>query len=333
MSLISISIDIAGSTRLKQLIKKISKGNQDNINRLYREYAGKIYSIEMDLYVYLQRNGLDLDNLFVIKTIGDESWFAYELKDIETKTLQFNKIFHTIYRSLTYIHSRYYDIFISERELLPGEALNKDWIKSIKFEWPDIAAKAYMDLIKDYEEIGNVRRNVFLKNCRDFFPNDELRLGQKYESDKLSKLISNFNIGYFRGMIGNNVKISHRFDPIGFEVDLFFRCTKFGLPGITGIGKNLFENLYQEKLQIINPDSLYRNYQFPIGSTGELYNYDLLCNEIKKTRLKGIGENYNIYYLINKNDLPAAVKLRTDERRGIYKKTIDFLKKYNFWDK
>jgi hypothetical protein len=172
---------------------------------LYREYAQKIYAIEMDLFLLLFNRGLELDNLFVVKTLGDESWFVYDIKDMNTKTLQFNKIFHTIFHALVDIHKKYYDIFISSREPLSGEEINEK--SPFQWKWPDIAVKAYIDLIKDYEEISNVRRYVFLERYRDFYSIDELRMGQEFESKKLSKLTSNLNIGRFMDMTDNKVTI------------------------------------------------------------------------------------------------------------------------------
>lgn len=332
MALISVSIDIAGSTELKRQIKEISKGNQDNINRLYREYAQRIYCMEMDLYLLLVNGKLELENLFVIKNLGDESWFVYDINDMDTKTLQFNKIFHTIFHALANIHKKYYDIFMSERKPSPGEEINEK--SPFRWTWPDIAAKAYMDLIKDYEEISDVRRKVFLERNSDFFSLDELRLGEKFRPEKLSKLISNFNIGNFWSMIDNKITISHRFDPIGFEVDLFFRCTKFAYPGITGIGKNLFQNLYGVRIEDFKPNETIRNYNMAVGNPNQVrfYNYDILhCREIKKNKIKGIGGNYNIYYLINESYLPNDISLRINEPHGIYKETFDFLNKINFW--
>jgi len=132
-------------------------------------------------------------------------------------------------------------------------------------------------------------------------------------------------------MRNNKVTIAHRFDPIGFEVDLFFRCTKFTLPGITIIGHHLFNNLYRENVEEIKPKIVKKDYQVPEGHPGAIryHYYDVLCTEIEKSNLKGIGENYKNYYLINKSCLPDMLCMKIKEPQGIYNQTIDFLNKYH----
>jgi len=90
-------------------------------------------------------------------------------------------------------------------------------------------------------------------------------------------------------------------------------------------------------MEDIKPNDTIRDYQLCVSNQdGEIfnYNYDIIhCREIDKDdkQLKGIGENYNIYYLINERDLPADISWRVNEPQGIYKKTFEFLDKIDFW--
>jgi hypothetical protein len=331
MALISVSIDITGSTELKRQIKEISKGNQAKIKKLYREYARKLYDIEMKVYISLLRSKLNLENIYVIKTLGDETWFVYDIKNTGTKTPQFNNKFHTIFRSLTEIYKNPPEIIISKRENIR----------------PDIMVRTYIDLINDYQEISRVRAKSFEGNLKQFIMNEN-RLDDKILFKKLPKYIANLNIGYYLGRADKKnvifssdekykIKISHRYDIIGHEVDLFFRCTKSNAvyPGITAIGKNLFENLYIEKKEDIKKNDSIRDYQLLLSHPDGIksINYDMLyCMEINKNDIKGIEENYNIYYLINDGDLPDEISMRINNPNEIYKPTIDFLYDINFWN-
>jgi len=90
MGLISISIDIGGSTALKNRIIDISKGKEEIVTRFYKSYIHRLLILEKNFYFHLKNTGqLDLLNLFLIKGIGDELWYVYDTNDISQNTIKF----------------------------------------------------------------------------------------------------------------------------------------------------------------------------------------------------------------------------------------------------
>jgi hypothetical protein len=79
-SFLSLSIDISGSTKTKQAIVENSGDNDQYRTELYDSYLRLLFNVEATLYEMVHAGAdLDLAKLFLVKTIGDEFWYVYEV--------------------------------------------------------------------------------------------------------------------------------------------------------------------------------------------------------------------------------------------------------------
>lgn len=108
--MISISIDLANSTKIKKKIHDFYEGDSEKINQEYENFAKLLYNLEFDLYDNLLLSEdplsppLNFDNIFVMKTIGDEIWLVYELGDIDINTVEFNSVVEKFLTSFSNMH-------------------------------------------------------------------------------------------------------------------------------------------------------------------------------------------------------------------------------------
>ena len=88
-SLLSISLDLAGSTDIKQAIILQSEGQPGHREQLYDEYLKLLFSVEQTFYEFVKADDiLSVDRLFLVKTIGDEFWYAYEVDNLDVEDLR-----------------------------------------------------------------------------------------------------------------------------------------------------------------------------------------------------------------------------------------------------
>ena len=81
-ALLSISLDLAGSTDIKQAIIVQSEGQPEHRKQLYDKYLRMLFSVEQTFYELVQANeALTVDRLSLVKTIGDEFWYVYEVDE------------------------------------------------------------------------------------------------------------------------------------------------------------------------------------------------------------------------------------------------------------
>jgi hypothetical protein len=83
VSLISISIDICGSTDAKAKLRGHSGFIGTEAAKLYESFQQQVLRVEGTFWTILRSNSLDIERLFLIKTIGDEVWYAYDLERLE----------------------------------------------------------------------------------------------------------------------------------------------------------------------------------------------------------------------------------------------------------
>ncbi|HPN30768.1 MAG TPA: hypothetical protein PKY81_07410 [bacterium] len=330
MALISISIDICDSTNIKRKIMELSSSDKNNIIKLYGDLAKKLYQIELNFYFQLVNNGIDLENIFVIKGIGDEIWVVYDLKDIELKTLECNSIIYKILNALIEMNFKHYSLCISERELTLEEEQNFKLQKNIKIEHIMITPKVYIDLINEYQEISHIRYDVFTKLYNNLFT-IQGKISDETKKEKFSIYINRLNIGTYLGNNDNKSQILHRFDPFGYEVDLFFRCSKSAKPGLISLGEQLFSCFFLEEQYSFKTGSFIEKFKFPEGYKGSVHYHYFNCimDEISKEDLKGIGKKYQIYYLYNKQFLPTEIIQLKSKPVGIFENTIKYLVENN----
>ena len=88
-TVISISMDICGSTEAKARMRACAGENKTKLIELYKQFHHQFLLSEWEFYSQLFRNGCDggLDwdwrHVFVVKGMGDETWLLYKVSEAD----------------------------------------------------------------------------------------------------------------------------------------------------------------------------------------------------------------------------------------------------------
>ncbi len=336
MAFISISIDLSGSTEVKKTIRNFSSKDKDNISLLYTRFIEQLYLLEMKFYESLVNNQIELKNLFVVKTIGDEIWIIYDLSKDKVKydSLEFNKLIYNIIYGLIYMIMGNNHIIIRERQFVEEEKYDFEKQAKVKSKKINIIPKVFIDLIEEYEETSNIRYKIFERMFDKLIPYTEQgALSSSDQINNFQEYLNNLNFGTQMGGSGNNkFDVSYRFDPIGFEVDRFFRLTKFSQPGVVTIGQNLYSKLLVNKLsETTNEIGYIESFVFPYGDKyfQRVDYFQYIFRKIDNSTLKGIDENYYLFYFFKHFLLPEELTNTNKDCQKHYKEIKDIFKELN----
>lgn len=293
MSFISVSLDICESTKIKSVMTNKYKNNPEKLCECYKKYIELINGIEIGVFSSLKNEGIIWDkDLFVIKNIGDEVWFSIyiEQEDIKNKIRFNNKVIIILKSLLNKLFGRL-DLNIG------FDKYEKDGVIHYKdsLYFPDIVFKVYIDYLDNNIDLSDIKLDFYKKNYENFYVGHDYgkEIDKTDYDEKYKEFISRFNVGNY--IIKNGKEgVAHRFDPIGYDVDRFFRCAKYALPGIIAIGENLINNLYKND---INNNSL--NFYYGDNHSQKIENYNVYVKNIPKGEMNGIDEDYKIYYLFD----------------------------------
>jgi len=89
-----------------------------------------------------------------------------------------------------------------------------------------------------------------------------------------------------------SIMFQSRVDPIGLDVDLFFRCCKFALPGIVSIGQHLFCEIFK------NTAGTECSVAIAHDTHTTFRHYNFIEKQVSSKELKGIDKDYSIYRLL-----------------------------------
>lgn len=235
MALLSLSIDLSGSTLTKQAIVETASGDDGLMATLYRRYLKMLYGVEHDLYSLLSEcKAIEFDKLFLVKTIGDEWWFVYEVDEADTMTL------NTV--ALGFIDTLL-RLFERERYLSfhsPAKHTSRPMQESKALRVFNLPIKATLDLLLHPFE-ANRERYEYLKDI--VVPAEERGRRSLYAVDREAAAVcERLNLGAV-GMFEDGHPVRVRRDYIGLEVDRFFRLTGACRPLLVGVGGTLVSRL------------------------------------------------------------------------------------------
>ena len=207
-----------------------------------KNYYFKIVEFEKSFYelFFLERfkDIVSLKYLYLVKTIGDEYWYIYLYKS-ENEKIKFLHLVEelTLKEPFKYrIATNKVSYFCKDENLITHKY------------------KFYIDYFCEITNYSVIRINEIYKFLVSKFENLNLDTGNDGSSTaKLNEvLIPYLEILGLHGSVQDNQKdqvvIPNRFDPIGLNVDLFFRCNKkIKTPGKVHIGDNLYKELNEEE--------------------------------------------------------------------------------------
>jgi hypothetical protein len=113
---------------------------------------------------------------------------------------------------------------------------------------------------------------------------------QELFKETLPKIAERLGLGSWENKSNGKFEITNiRFDPIGRDVDLFFRCASKTIPSLFRIGQNLFE--------LISSKTEGNQFEIEHGNLSQTsYEYLSQIKEVyRKGSLKGIFKDYNIH--------------------------------------
>lgn len=316
------SIDLCNSTYIKSLFENKDESYK---NRLYMEYSERLHWAEFNFYRnfyrsyknYSRTNDNILTNLFTLKNIGDEFWFCVEIpKDDKFKLAN---IIMALYDSVENLFSSWITIYEGNP---PKVWKDIDDNQNIEFAFTNF--KAYFDICGDWFEINEWRSEFFENHWEGY-------LDEK-DRNTMELLIERLNIGSVVSNINDKIAYKTRTDYIGYEIDRFFRFTKYAAFDWFTIGENLFKNAIENQ----DDKGLAK---IASGKTTVISNASFYyINE--KYKPKGITKEYKTYYLKKreylkpfKNGLEYNWEKANNEEQELHKLEHDLLvklcKKYN----
>lgn len=316
--LISLSIDIVGSTGAKTKLRKIAADDTwcDQLYRLfYKRFLdeeGRFLDGLFSAGVWGGGPPLDWRRFFMIKGIGDELWMTY---DIGTAVSNRTEIDAEIRRAAVRLVDAALSLvartlFFVATDRDPGPNFDPAVEETIQSEPMDLPFKVTMDLIEDAIEISDLRMGHLAPRAGEYLVADRRSATGRpplarrpFGADDV-EILNRLNAGSFALVGGHRVRQVYRTDLISNDVDRFFRITKEALPGCVMLGENLFRRLEFTPAIEVAPG---------IGETEMLFAPDphqpadvvrtaqpvlSMRTEIPAKELKGIEAPYTVHHLI-----------------------------------
>ena len=315
-TVISISMDICGSTDAKARMRACAGDNSAQLTEWYEQFHRQFLLSEWKFYSQLFRNGYDGLNwdwkhAFVVKGIGDEIWLLYTVSEVDQWKLK--SLAARLFHAALNVAAKPPIQWTSASDYDPSRQ---------PCETKHLPLKFYMDILDDAYEVSGQRCDFVTERLSEFLGDEE-----SLNNRDFFELGNRLHAGSLMGD-GRRLIQTIRTDYIGWEVDRFFRTTKFALPLIATVGKNLFDKVFNDPKTSdigLNGTRLQKAViEYPIyqgGSTRYDNDFRYVKKDIAPKELKGVGEGYTVYWLQRKNDLLGLHYTYADET--IMKETLD----------
>ena len=295
---ISISMDVCGSTEAKARMKACARDDEE-LAKWYEEFHREFLWREWRFYSLLFRDGYsgvdwDWKHAFVVKGIGDEIWLLYEVGEDDLWKLG-SLVARLLYAALEVAGRPIRWTSAPDDAELP---IDGTW------ETRHLPLKFYIDILDNAFEVSGPRRDFVTERLSEILGPEE-----SWNSEDFIGLGNRLHAGNLLGD-GRRLVTAIRTDYIGWEVDRFFRATKFALPRVVVVGKALFEETFglpQHPDEDVGGTGLMKTVlRCPIqqgGSERYAHCFRYVKKYVVSKDLKGVGEGYTVYRVLRDNDV------------------------------
>ena len=311
---VSISLDLVGSTPLKRAMFRYGDNDFDKINRLYELYVQSLFEIEESFYRYVCASGvIDIRKLFLVKIIGDEYWYIYEVDDNDIDELR--AVGNAFISGLLEVLSK-------PRRLSFGD---KNSQTRLDF---DLSLKALIDLVTNALILPDRRYSYFENKIMDLL-GSEARLSEIDPGD-YAALCYGLNFRPARPISEELLGVT-RSDYVGMQIDRFFRAAKACKPRLVSVGSTLWEKLGVKLTQPRPNVGVYLT-----GSEdGVEVEFAGKCTASRETiparEMTGIDHDYEVWHLYSKHTLREEIYLPDKDLIDYLASTRAFLAREGFY--
>ena len=295
---ISISMDVCGSTGAKARMRACAR-NEQQLHEWYEWFHREFLALECLFYTQLfqaVQGEIEWDwrHAFVVKGIGDEIWLLFEIPQQHLWKLP-SLIARLLHAALT----------VAKRPIhwtsAPDDIEN---FAAGTWETKRLPLKFYVDLLDDAFEVSGPRRDFVMERVARILGPEKSR-----NSKDFIEFGNRLHAGSLMGD-GRHLVTTIRTDYIGWEVDRFFRATKYALPGVVTVGRALFKRAFglpQHPDEHVGCTNLMKTvlhcptYQQAPGRIEHCFRY--VPQNVPPKELKGVGEGYTVYRVLRRNDL------------------------------
>ncbi len=310
---LSISLDLVGSTPLKRAIFKSNENDFAEINKLYDQYVRVLFEIEEEFYSYVSASGVvDIRKLFLVKIIGDEYWFVYDVDTGNGDELR--EIADTFVSGLL-------AVLATPRSLKLGKQADG----GIYF---DLSLKALIDLVTNALHLPDRRYAYFEDKIMDLL-GSEARLSEIDPGD-YAALCYGLNFRPARPTTEQLLGVT-RSDYVGMQIDRFFRTAKACKPRLVTVGATLWDCLDVEVTQLRPKVDVYNT----VSRDGMQSCFAGKCLASRETiparEMTGIDHDYDVWHLYCDDTLRGEIFLPDEDLTDFLAPTRAFLARAGFY--
>lgn len=291
MALLSISLDLAGSTAAKNRIVRACT-TLEHAHEQFQAMTRGFYRVETALYSHLLSERVPLASIFHVKSIGDEIWVVVEVPDAGPSDA-FNAVAVGVLRAAIAVACKTVSFSYFSRPLTEREE-EADPPKGLRRRSVSLPVKVYVDLIDEAVETSALRLDTFERDVQSIVRGASG--GKRPATAEAERAASREVLERLGGFACASAAIAYRTDYIGPEIDHFFRCAKKAIRRRILVGEWFLARLCRAD----RPATLRRKKQTPEISIGHaVYRFDIDSRIHLKVKpdLKGFGEDYDAYVL------------------------------------
>lgn len=326
--LISLSIDVVGSTEAKRRLRDLAADEAWRA-KLHKGFYADFLAEEDRFYTNLFAPGiwgwgppLDWRLLFVVKGIGDELWLTYDVsppEGVDAEAALVQAAVRLISAALA-LCQRTISCGGTGEDLGPGFDPKAE--EEQRHDRMELPFKISIDLVEDAIEISEQRLDYLADRAGTYLapPQDgaDLRNLAPFGASHV-EILRRLNAGHFELAGGHRVRQAYRTDYIGPDVDRFFRVTKFARPGLVMVGHKLMQRLSFDVQEQLTPEIKRILLLFPPNlhrpDSNVATSEPVICRwqHIAQSEMKGVDTCYAVYHLIQ---VPALRRLLESATRN-----------------